>query len=609
MPRRSRSLIPADTPRRGELAAALAIAVLLVHLLFAQLTLVLAAAFWAVSRISRWRPHWLAIPAVLGLLWALAIGPGRAASGLVAGPGQVAAYLAGIIGHPGHLLHLSSAFAGLSHWLPRQLPLALAAAAAEAAAAWWLSWLRSGRPDLASARPGLIVAARRRYTTAAIASGGVVTRDGGCIGLDEPTGRRAAISWQEAERGVLCAGPDAAALAETGFQLTCAAIRRRKAVIAIDLTGSTLVASSAAGLCAAVQAPLRCYGEPGGGELARAGAVAGCYEPFRGGDPARAAALVMAMIDWAGVGDQHLATCAVYLSEVFAVLAAAPAGLHLPVLDDVLRLLQPAALRARAAGVPAYHPQREALADRVSASASLLEADPAAISAITAQLPRLRGSALGHWLRPPRQAGRGAAPRGTGADLAIGLRQAVRERAVVLFSLDRSIHGRSASMIARLAAADAMAVLADLQGMAARCDSLIWIHGCEALEQQQAAALVALGSAAGGAVLLTTTSATAAAGLAARAGVLMIRGPADPGLAHCFASLAASPLAASLAGSQLDAAGLATAAPFRMQDSNRLNAQSLLHRGPDAVALLVRGPAGRLQPACRAVTAAAGGRA
>jgi hypothetical protein len=638
MPRRSRYLIPADTPHRGELTAALAVAALLAHLLFAQLTLALTAAFWVISRISRWRPQWLAVPAVSGLLWALAIGPGRAAAGFAAGPGQVAAYLAGTAGHPGHLLHLSRAFAGLSHWLPRQLPFALIASAAEAAAAWWLSWLHSGEPDLRSCRPGLIVAARRRYTTAALASGGVVTRDGGCIGLDETTGRRAAISWQEAERGVLCAGPDGIALAETGFQLACAAIRRRKAVIAIDLTGSPRVAESAAAVCAAVQAPLSCYGEPGRGWYdpgqesdgpLPAGTGPGCYEPFHVGDPARAASLVMAMIDWTGVSDQHRRTCAGYLTDVFAVIAAAPAGQRLPVLDDAVRLLQPAALRSRAARIPAYHPRRDVLADRADVSASLLEADLAAVSAITAQLPPLRGSALGHWLRPARPArpaawagpaasvigadgatgaGRAeaAAPRGTGAELVIGLGQAVRERAVVLFSLDRSVHGRSASMIARLATADLMAVLADLQGMAARCDSLIWINGCEVLEPRQAAALVRLGSGTGAAVLLTTTSAPAAAGLAAQAEVLMIRGPADPALAECFAGLAGSVPAAGTDGSQQGPAGLTTTAPFRMQDSDRLCAQSLQHRRPDALALLVRGPQQRLQPSCRAVPSAGG---
>src|SRR6266581_3462653 len=118
-PRRARYLIPRDTPRRGEIVAAFGVAALAVHMLFAQLTMVVAVA------------------------------------GLTAGPRQVAAYLGGIPGEPGRLLHLGSAFAGLGHWLPRQLPLALILATAEVAVARWLSWLHGGR-SAAPARPGLI---------------------------------------------------------------------------------------------------------------------------------------------------------------------------------------------------------------------------------------------------------------------------------------------------------------------------------------------------------------------------------------------------------------------------------------------------------------------
>src|SRR5260221_5712540 len=77
-----RPLGPRDTPRSGELTAALAVAVLLVHLLLAQLTLVLAAVLYAVGRISRWRLHWLAGPVGVGLLLMLPICPSPAWAGL-----------------------------------------------------------------------------------------------------------------------------------------------------------------------------------------------------------------------------------------------------------------------------------------------------------------------------------------------------------------------------------------------------------------------------------------------------------------------------------------------------------------------------------------------
>src|SRR5450432_273483 len=170
-PRRARYLIPQDTYRRGEIVAVIIAAALLAHLVFAQLTPLLAAALYAIGRATRWRRLWLAAPAATGAVWALAIGPATAVAGLTEGPRQVTSYLGGIGGHPGRLLHLGAAFSGSGHWLPRQLPLALILAAAEAAAWAWLTWLQTDETALAPARPGLIVGVRRWYTGGAIRAG------------------------------------------------------------------------------------------------------------------------------------------------------------------------------------------------------------------------------------------------------------------------------------------------------------------------------------------------------------------------------------------------------------------------------------------------------
>src|ERR1700731_160625 len=81
-----RPLGPRDTPRGAELTAALAVAVLLAHLLLAQLTLVLAAVLYATGRVTRWRLSWLAVPAGAGVLLVLAVAAPRAAPGLPARP-------------------------------------------------------------------------------------------------------------------------------------------------------------------------------------------------------------------------------------------------------------------------------------------------------------------------------------------------------------------------------------------------------------------------------------------------------------------------------------------------------------------------------------------
>jgi hypothetical protein len=121
----------------------------------------------------------------------------------MAGPRQVLAYLGAIGRYPGHVLRPFAAYAGLGHWLPEQFPLALILAAAEVLL---LSYLRRRQAGRDAWRTGAVVAARRLLTTLALRSGGVVTRNGCCVGVDVATGRRAEISWPEAEGGVLCAG-------------------------------------------------------------------------------------------------------------------------------------------------------------------------------------------------------------------------------------------------------------------------------------------------------------------------------------------------------------------------------------------------------------------
>jgi hypothetical protein len=646
-PQRGRYLIPIGTPRRGELVAALATAAVLAHLVLAQVALVFIIAFQATSRLSRWRPQWLMVPAAAGLGWALAIGPATAAARFAAGPRQVLGYFAGSGGHPGRILHPAGAFAGLAHWLPGQLPLALVLAAAEAGALWWLDWLHGTEPAAGQARPGLVVALRRRWTAASIRSGGVVTRDGGCVGIETATGRAAAISWQEAEGGVLCTAPvappgalaaaDAAGLelAETCFMLAHAGIRRRKPVIIIDLTGSGWLADPLAAACAAAGAPLRHFSSAG----------PGFYEPFRGGDPAQAASLVAGLVDWAGTPDQHRRTCTAYLTDAFAVLAAAPADPRLPVLDDLAGLLTPAALLARLRRVPAYHPRRAALADRVEVSVRQAEADPAALSEAAAALPGLRASALGQWLAPepaprpgapdpggtfaaaagqaaePGRIGVGQAPglarigQAAGAARAgldqsagsarISLGQVVRDRAVAAFWLDRAVYGQSATMIASLAASDLMAVCTELSRIPVAGDALAWIHGCEALEGRLLTELVATGAGAGLAVLLSTTSAAAVERLSETVNVLLACGPADPAVAARFTDLAGPATAPGATGT----AGLGTAVPpgypLRIDGSHPVADQSLLTAGHAEFGLLVKRPRARVLPLCRSVRGAA----
>ena len=183
MPRRARYLVPKGLPRRGEFLAACVVLVVLAHVLFAQLTIIVAVVFALTTRATRWRLSWLLVPVLTGVAWTLAAGPRAAAAGFAAGPAQVAAYL-GTGGHQlQHILHFTGAFTGIGSWLPRQLPLAIVTGAAEAAIIGWLSWLHTDEISIRPARPGLLVAVRRAAIRRAIRAGGVVTRDGSCLGV------------------------------------------------------------------------------------------------------------------------------------------------------------------------------------------------------------------------------------------------------------------------------------------------------------------------------------------------------------------------------------------------------------------------------------------
>ena len=110
MPRRARYLVPKGLPRRGEILAACVVVAVLAHVLFAQLTLVLAVLFVLITRATRWRLSWLIVPVVVGVAWTLAVGPRVAAAGFADGPAKVAGYL-GASGHQlDHALHFTAAF-------------------------------------------------------------------------------------------------------------------------------------------------------------------------------------------------------------------------------------------------------------------------------------------------------------------------------------------------------------------------------------------------------------------------------------------------------------------------------------------------------------------
>ena len=490
------------------LAACVVLAVL-AHVLFAQLTIILAAVFYLITKMTRWRLSWLAVPAAAGLAWTAAVGSRAAAAGFAAGPAKIVDYLSASGHQADHLLHFTAAFTGIGTWLPRQLPLALVAGAAEAALAGWLSWLHTNEWDLRPARPGLIVAARRAATVRTIRAGGVVTRDGACLGVTPGSGTRVTLSWAEAAGGISVCGSADRDVLTTSFQLIHAAVRRRKPVLAVDHTCDPGLTGRLAAVCAAAGAPFLVFGAVPGQRAGTADtwAQVACYEPFRHGDPGRRAAMVTAMLSWDGPGRQYRRSCVAYLEDVFELLDAAPGDPRVPVLDDVIHLLNPVAMRARMEYVPALYPRRDVLAERTRVSMSLISAEPATTAELGRQLRELRASAFGRWLRP--SAG------GPAADIDLG--RAVAERAVVLFRLggpDPSSPGECSAMLTRLVCQDLLAAGAALNRIGVDGDGIVWLSECGSLPRHSVTDMIARGPGTGLPVLAATTSPQVAADLA-----------------------------------------------------------------------------------------------
>jgi hypothetical protein len=492
MPRRARYLVPKGLPRRGEFLAACVVVAVLAHVLFAQLTIVLAVVFALTTRATRWRLSWLLVPVVTGVAWTLAAGPRAAAAGFAAGPAKVAAYL-GASGHQlDHVMHFTGAFTGIGSWLPRQLPLALVIGAAEAAIIGWLSWLHTDEISMRPARPGLLVAVRRAAIRRAIRAGGVVTRDGSCLGVAAGSGSRITLSWPETAGGVSVCGSAEQDVLSTSFQLVHAAVRRRKPVVAVDLTGDRALPGRLAAVCAAAGAPLRVFGE------------GACYEPFRHGDPGQRASLITAMVSWDGPGSQYRPSCVAYLQDVFELIDAAPGDPRVPVLDEVIHLLNPTAMRARMEHVPASYPRRDVLAERTRVSVSLLHAEPATTAALARQLRELKASESGRWLRPP----------GPAAAAEIDLGQTVTDRGVALFRLGGPSPPAVSAMLTRLVCQDLLTAGAALRGIGVGGDGIVWLAECGSMPRGSVTELIARGPGAGLPVLAATTSAPAAAELA-----------------------------------------------------------------------------------------------
>ncbi len=119
----------------------------------------------------------------------------------------------------------------------------------------------------------------------------------------------------------------------------------------------------------------------------------------------------------------------------------------------------------------------------------------------------------------------------------ISLNEAVRRRAVVLFSLDRRRNGRAAEVIANLVAADLAAIYAALGRTGIAPDGLCWFTECDGIDAGALGRLAGPGGQAGLAAVLTTIAPAPAARLAEQVNVGVFHRLTDRELAPRLAAL------------------------------------------------------------------------
>lgn len=478
--RRGRYLVPKDTPNRAQILAGYSVALLIVHLIAAQAAALVAIVLFAATQGGRLKRTWLAFPLAAGAVWTLVVGPAAAFDRHFVAGRQMLGFVAGVLFRGERDWHV--AFVGWQQWIPQQFPLALLLGSLEAMAAVWLVWLHTDEWRLRPTRPGITQIIRQILNKRNIQSGGIITKDGVCPGIEENSGRRVELTWREIGGNLMCLGGGDTGKSTTCFQIVYAAIRRRKPVIAIDTTGDAELTRRFHAACAATDTPFQLFSPTG----------PAYYGPLAGGDPARRADLVMSLVDWNGVADHHRRGCARYLQDVFETIDVSPAA-DASIFDDLVHLSDPANLRSRAESIPDVDPRRSALLDRIRVSSSVVTAEPQAMSILAGGLREIQSAKVAEWLRPDSDE---TAAR-------IDVESVIRNRSVALFSLDSSIHGASTGRIGAMVIQDLITVATELRAMGVGADGLVWIDEFPGIGLDSLPELLSRGRDAGLPVLLS----------------------------------------------------------------------------------------------------------
>ena len=187
----------------------------------------------------------------------------------------------------------------------------------------------------------------------------------------------------------------------------------------------------------------------------------------------------------------------------------------------------------------------------------------------------------------------------------INLDEAVRRRAVVLFSVGRRGCGRAAEVIADLVAADLAGVYAALGRTGIAPDGLCWFTECDGVDPGALDQLAGPGAQAGLAAVLTTTAPGPATRLAGQVTAGVFHRLADRNLAATVAARTGTrlvPVSRVPAGQAEDGDLAGPAVPLGTMPYPVVPVEALCGLGDDEFVLVTgHGPAARVLPRCQAI--------
>lgn len=278
------------------------------------------------------------------------------------------------------------------------------------------------------------------------------------LGVEPTTGERIVIDDTSLGGHVLIPGASGSGKTTTALRILHGAIRNGYPVVTVDLKASDDVAAT-------LEAYAKRYGRP----FYRWSLTGPTYyDPLASGDPSRRRDLLLGTMAFTEPLYRDIA--ANYLQVAFAAMdAVAPLDPNRSALADLISLLSMSALKDRVENfsdeIPQLHAQVTQLVTETDAT------QRSGVRGLAVRLAKLMNSIAGEWLSSPPEGGP-----------LLDLRSALREGAVVCFSLDASNYEEIASTVASLIIQDLKTLSAEMRAAGNDTPAIVFVDEFAAIE-------------------------------------------------------------------------------------------------------------------------------